>query len=83
MACLAYNPSSIKIYPNPVSNGNLNVDFGEEIKAKTNYIISTVEGRIVQQGVVNNQQETITIQNLGKGIYIIKLASKQKQFVVL
>lgn len=76
-------PSSIKIYPNPVSNGNLNIDFGEEIKAKTNYIITTAEGRIVQQGIITNQQETISIQNLNKGIYIIKLANKQKQFVVL
>jgi alpha-tubulin suppressor-like RCC1 family protein len=76
-------PSTIKIYPNPVKGSILNVDFGEEIKAKTNYIITTVEGRIVQQGVLNNQQETISIQNLSKGMYIIKLANKQKQFVVL
>ncbi|MFY8128388.1 MAG: LamG-like jellyroll fold domain-containing protein, partial [Chitinophagaceae bacterium] len=47
----------LSIYPNPLNNGKLNVDFGEEIKAKTNYIITTVEGRIVQQGFINNQQE--------------------------
>jgi alpha-tubulin suppressor-like RCC1 family protein len=75
--------TNLLVYPNPVKGSKLNVDFGEEIKAKTNYIITTVEGRVVQQGVINNQQETISIQNLSKGMYIIKLASKQKQFVVL
>ncbi|MFY7963930.1 MAG: hypothetical protein ACOVO1_03445, partial [Chitinophagaceae bacterium] len=49
--------TNLLVYPNPVKGSNLNVDFGEEIKAKTNYIITTVEGRIVQQGFINNQQE--------------------------
>ncbi len=75
-------PTSIKIYPNPVSYGKLNVDFGEEIKAKSPYIITTVQGKTVQQGVLNNQQETINVQKLTKGMYIIKFAGKQKQFVV-
>jgi glycosidase len=73
----------LSVYPNPTKEGKLNIDFGEEIKAKTNYVITTIEGRVVQQGVIVNQQETINIKSLSKGMYIIKFDSKQKQFVVL
>ncbi|MFY7884365.1 MAG: T9SS type A sorting domain-containing protein, partial [Dolichospermum sp.] len=74
--------SKIILYPNPITNGKLNIDYGEEVKAKTNYKIATVEGRIVQQGVLANRQQTISIQTLTKGMYIIKIENKHQQFVV-
>jgi hypothetical protein len=73
--------TDLLVYPNPIINGKLNIDFGEELNVKTKYIITTVDGRTVQYGFINSQYETIDLQNLANGMYVIKLASKQKQFI--
>jgi alpha-tubulin suppressor-like RCC1 family protein len=73
----------IKIYPNPVSDGKLKIDVEEEVNGNNNYIITTYDGRVIQQGLLTHQQQTLNIQNLSKGIYIIKFAKMHKQFIVL
>ena len=72
----------LTIYPNPVTNGKLNIDMGEEVKTKTNYAIVTINGKILRQGYINNRQETITIIGLPSGNYVLKIGNKQELFVV-
>ncbi len=79
---LKQQTANVQLYPNPVSNGNLNIDLMEDVGSKINYTITTVDGKLVQQGFITNQQATISVQNLAKGIYIIKFKEKQKQFIV-
>jgi hypothetical protein len=74
--------TTIKIYPNPVFNGKLNIDFGDEIKTKTNYIIATLDGKIVKEGFINFRVQTIDVPSLKKGIYVLKFDKKQTLFTI-
>lgn len=75
--------SNILVYPNPAKGDKLNIDFGEEVKAKTQYTITTTDGRIVQQGFINNRQETINISTLNPSIYLLKVSDKQVKKIIV
>ncbi|WP_109853030.1 fibronectin type III domain-containing protein [Aquimarina sp. AU58] len=73
-------PMPLSFYPNPVENDMYvaTTDISE-----INYMIMNAAGQIVAQGVINNNR--VDVQNLNKGIYILKLKSENdimiKQFV--
>lgn len=59
--------STIAVYPNPATNV-LNVSVTE----KTNYMIVTVMGNIVSEGILHQENNVINIEQLTPGIYILK-----------
>ncbi len=69
--------NTLLVYPNPVTNGILNIDLGETISKNEAYIITTIDGKIVQEGVINARQTSITIKSDFKGTYILKIANRQ------
>ncbi len=67
-----FNKNNITIYPNPVSD-YLNINFKEEAE-NVNISIVNVAGQIIYTNDYTNQKLTkIDLQNLQKGMYIIKI----------
>lgn len=62
------------IYPNPITNGQLN--FGKEVDS---FGIFDLNGNLLKYGVDTNNT---TVDNLAKGIYIIKLDGKAQKLIV-
>jgi len=67
----------IKIYPNPTST-ELNIELGNLDFAATSYQIIDPLGRILLQG---NIQQTIPLESLPNGIYLMKINFGDKTFV--
>jgi hypothetical protein len=74
--------AGILVYPNPVKNGKLNIDLGENITKSENYTITTVEGKTVQQGSINYRQQVINVGNLVQGTYLLKVGNRKTQVIV-
>lgn len=76
--------NSVRIFPNPVTNGYFTVDLGGIINAEVQ--IFNANGQIVYQN--NNVSNAITIEsdNFNKGLYIAKIISENqislKKFIV-
>lgn len=70
--------NEIVLYPNP-SNGNFNINFNNSNTPYTIEIVS-VSGQKVykKQGTT---QEAISVSNLPKGLYVIKVTNKEKTFI--
>ena len=65
--------SNISVWPNPVDDyitvSNMNTDFI--------FKLASIEGKIVKKGTINNNDsQTIDVQDVPKGIYILHLQSK-------
>jgi hypothetical protein len=62
--------SSVKFYPNPVEDviNIINLEV-----SNINYNISDNQGRIVAQGIINYNNDSINISNLEQGTYFIKI----------
>ena len=78
----------IRLFPNPVNNGNyLNIDFGSTILS-ANVTIYSVTGKQIQNYVLNNLSKTsLNISGLTNGVYLLKISSNfqtvTRKFVVM
>ena len=65
----------LTVYPNPTSNGKVNIVFDEEIAVR-NVTVMDLSGRVVSQmnGITNNN---ITIDNLKPGMYTVRVVVPQ------
>jgi Secretion system C-terminal sorting domain len=70
----------VTIYPNPISNTILNIDFDRNTEGAVNLLISNQLGQVLLRQ--NNAQNTVFLdKNLFKtGIYILKLSNKKSEF---
>lgn len=78
----ALNKNALTIYPNPVKNGQLNVN-GKNLSEITSAQIFDFTGKLVQtvsQPFKNSSR--ITLQNLPKGMYILKAGDSNAKFIV-
>jgi hypothetical protein len=66
--------SKIKIYPNPATN-KVTIDFQD--LDNTNVEVSDSNGRVLFTQKLNNNSNTINIDNLSSGIYFFKVNSNQ------
>ena len=64
----------LSAYPNPIRGNNFTINIGKDISAAIPYSIYTLDGRLVQQGVVNNRIQTINLATAVKGTYTLKLS---------
>jgi len=62
----------VSIYPNPVTN-ILNINVENNMVNQT-YTISDVAGKLITEGVLNNNCSSINVEQLSKGIYYLKIA---------
>jgi surface protein len=67
-----FDAISIKLYPNPVIN-NLNVKVDSNLINQPYTIIDGL-GRVVLNGKLNDVDTTITVEQLSKGIYYLKVS---------
>lgn len=65
----------LKIYPNPVSD-NLYVSINQLSMREVKYKIITLEGKVIDEGLLNNAK--ILVRNLNKGLYFIKFYDKKR-----
>ena len=66
-----FEEEAIKIYPNPVHN-----EFTVAVKENTNYQLYTITGVLVKQGNINTTTNTIVVNELSSGCYILKLQAE-------
>lgn len=66
-----FEEEAIKIYPNPVHN-----EFTVTVKENTNYQLFTITGVLVKQGNINTTTNTIVVNELSSGCYILKLQAE-------
>jgi uncharacterized membrane protein len=70
----AINSDLIKLFPNP-SNGIITADFGFE--GVKNVMIMSSTGAVITNHTTLNQTETFDLSALSKGVYFIRVSSKQ------
>lgn len=61
------------IYPNPVKSV-INIS-SQLLQKNTNYKIFSIDGKIILEGIINNNN--INVENLIKGIYFLKIGNNQ------
>lgn len=64
----------LKIYPNPVTNGVLNIKL-KDTKTKYNYMIYNIVGGQIATGTISSANTAIHLKNVVNGVYIIKLVN--------
>lgn len=67
----------LEIYPNPVSSGQLNVNFAEEPQGAATLRIFDASGKLLYQEQLTNQLNQAYYGNLSGGIYFIEVTSGQ------
>ncbi len=67
--------STISIYPNPIENGNLNINVNG-ILNNTLVTLKSLNGQLMLTEKVNNGANTIDVHNISSGIYILALKDK-------
>ncbi|WP_353083770.1 T9SS type A sorting domain-containing protein, partial [Flavobacterium sp.] len=65
------NNNLVSLFPNPVTNV-LNLKLENNIEINT-YTISNIEGKIIDQGLLNENNTAINVEQLSKGVYFIKV----------
>ena len=67
---------SAKIFPNP-TGGDITLEFGEALRARSMLVISDLYGRTLQQLSVESGQtsQTLSLQDYPAGIYLIRLTN--------
>lgn len=73
----ARDNANIILYPNP-TNGNINLNFnGQEV---TNFNIEIIDmlGRSILKQTLENSTQTIDVQHLASGKYILRVAYNNK-----
>lgn len=69
-----FDTNEFQIYPNPVST-KLNLQMTSFSSENNNYEISNINGRIMIKGTIEQENTVIDLENLSKGIYIIKTSN--------
>jgi hypothetical protein len=69
--------NKLNVYPNPSKSNWLVVDLGKVVPKQLGYTIYDQLGRLVQQGWLQNQVQTLNISNLRAGLYNLKISDGQ------
>ncbi len=72
--------AKISLYPNPASNETIQVDYPENL-VHSDYLISNLEGKIIQSGNLAQTKHSFNSNNFASGIYIFKIiAGENRQY---
>ena len=80
--------NAVRLYPNPVINSNATIRLEKAFTQTTTLLVMDVMGRFVNQQIIPAGQTVITLQTKGltKGMYVVKIQSKDgivtRNFVV-
>ena len=70
--------SSIKVYPNPAKS-YLNINLPNEIAGETSFDLIDIQGRKVLHKMSSNKIETLSIEHLSKGVYLLSIENDNIQ----
>jgi hypothetical protein len=70
--------NSFSIYPNPVGQ-TLQINVPENFGNNIEYTIRSLDGRILQEGKINNNLSLLDISDLIQGVYFITISNKSQQ----
>lgn len=77
---------TIGIFPNPVKNGKLTINFGSLIENGTISVVDLSGRELIKSEIKGEDKKNIIVTGLGKGMYIIKIiigkASFEKKIVI-
>ncbi|MBL0309413.1 MAG: T9SS type A sorting domain-containing protein [Bacteroidetes bacterium] len=74
------NDIHFELYPNPVSEGKLQVVIGKECLGCELQVFDAT-GRLVHQSLVHTKKSDIDVSHLAKGLYVVKLNNAVRQFI--
>jgi hypothetical protein len=63
--------STLNVYPNP-TNDKFTLNVSNDLLGKS-YVITDFSGRIISQGKINSMTQTIDIQEVSKGSYLLQI----------
>ncbi|MFD2908657.1 S8 family serine peptidase [Flavobacterium ardleyense] len=67
-----FNINSLIVYPNP-TKGIINIDLNGEVSDNTTYELFDIQGRRVALKVSSNTVETLNVESLSDGIYLLTI----------
>ncbi|WP_227805509.1 T9SS type A sorting domain-containing protein [Algibacter lectus] len=62
------------MYPNPVKGSNINIDTNEPLE----FGIYDILGKQTNRGIISSSAQSIDVENLKQGVYILKLSSEAR-----
>lgn len=68
-----------QIYPNPVGS-DFTLSTSKNLETNSKITIYTTEGKLIKTNIVLNSLQTINVEYLSKGIYILKIQNGNKQY---
>jgi hypothetical protein len=68
-----FNRNDFSIYPNPSSNGTFFIMFDSELPENTYLELFDISGKKIHEQQLEEMQNTITLQNIVKGMYFAKI----------
>ncbi len=79
------NSNSITIYPNPVTDSEINMILTEYIGQAVSYSITNLEGKVIVNGdfdAEHGNEESITLSQISNGIYLIQLSVNNQYRII-
>jgi hypothetical protein len=73
------NQNLVRVYPNPIQE-NVTIEISENLLG-ANITICDLSGRIVVDAVLSDLSQTLNTNNLPKGIYELKITTKDGEFI--
>lgn len=73
-----YSTIQFSYFPNPIVHGWLTI----QVKQPVNYAIYQLDGKIIQQGTLQDQIQTIPVQTINSGVYILKVGLQAVKIIV-
>mgnify|MGYP000888372887 CR=1 FL=1 len=66
----------IEVYPNP-TDGLVNIAFKLPLEGKCIYTLTSISGSLIEQGDISSTLTRLNLQHLGKGTYLLSVATPQ------
>jgi hypothetical protein len=63
------------LFPNPVRGGSFTLSTVLPSNGRASYLLTDMNGRILQKGNITSEQQQVNVSNLAAGSYLIKLSS--------
>ncbi len=82
IATMSEGNLSFRIYPNPVSDGNWQLETGSEAIGSEMKIYDS-QGRIIYMQLLTNVTSQIDASGFSKGVYVVKIANAASRIVKL
>lgn len=62
--------NGLRVYPNP-AHETVNIEFTTLPESKVEFTLSDMNGRLLEQGTINAVLTPLSLQNMGKGTYLL------------